>query len=184
MRDTGPVELLLMYYELMDPCVDIMVKWQLMDPCVDIMVKWQHRVDWAVKMRIRPPELETSICDVKYHVSLGPNCYFGSGGPKNCFHIIILSFVNCVERSDLIVDRDYDGATSTPPSLLPLLTAAASPCRRRRAAAAACRRLRTCSDRLEEEIPSVKYSSHLVQTNEEIEISVVDRIRRTTTAYR
>ncbi|KZV22967.1 phospholipase A I [Dorcoceras hygrometricum] len=25
---------------------------------------------WAVKMRIRPPELETSICDVKYHVSL------------------------------------------------------------------------------------------------------------------
>ncbi|KZV18362.1 putative protein S-acyltransferase 23 [Dorcoceras hygrometricum] len=28
MRDTGPVELLLMYYELMDPCVDIMVKWQ------------------------------------------------------------------------------------------------------------------------------------------------------------
>ncbi|KZV33566.1 pentatricopeptide repeat-containing protein [Dorcoceras hygrometricum] len=27
-------------------------------------------VDWAVKMRIRPPELETSICDVKYHVSL------------------------------------------------------------------------------------------------------------------
>ncbi|KZV38104.1 hypothetical protein F511_42321 [Dorcoceras hygrometricum] len=27
-------------------------------------------VDWAVKMRIRPPELETSICDVKYHVLL------------------------------------------------------------------------------------------------------------------
>ncbi|KZV32151.1 hypothetical protein F511_29749 [Dorcoceras hygrometricum] len=27
---------------------------------------------WAVKMRIRPPELETSICDVKYHVSLPP----------------------------------------------------------------------------------------------------------------
>ncbi|KZV24116.1 vacuolar protein sorting-associated protein 13B-like [Dorcoceras hygrometricum] len=27
-------------------------------------------VDWAVKMRIRPPELETSICDAKYHVSL------------------------------------------------------------------------------------------------------------------
>ncbi|KZV35895.1 hypothetical protein F511_19987 [Dorcoceras hygrometricum] len=30
------------------------------------------RVDWAVKMRIRPPELETSICDAKYHVSLPP----------------------------------------------------------------------------------------------------------------
>ncbi|KZV41770.1 DNA-directed RNA polymerase V subunit 1 [Dorcoceras hygrometricum] len=27
-------------------------------------------VDWAVKMRIRPPELETSICDAKHHVSL------------------------------------------------------------------------------------------------------------------
>ncbi|KZV25659.1 hypothetical protein F511_17802 [Dorcoceras hygrometricum] len=29
-----------------------------------------YAFDWAVKMRIRPPELETSICDVKYHVSL------------------------------------------------------------------------------------------------------------------
>ncbi|KZV28589.1 11-beta-hydroxysteroid dehydrogenase 1B-like [Dorcoceras hygrometricum] len=28
MRDTGPVELLFMYSELMNPCVDIMVKWQ------------------------------------------------------------------------------------------------------------------------------------------------------------
>ncbi|KZV37987.1 hypothetical protein F511_09807 [Dorcoceras hygrometricum] len=28
-------------------------------------------VDWAVKMRIRPPEFETSIFDAKYHVSLG-----------------------------------------------------------------------------------------------------------------
>ncbi|KZV24502.1 hypothetical protein F511_42398 [Dorcoceras hygrometricum] len=27
-------------------------------------------VDWAVKMRIRPPEFETNICDAKYHVSL------------------------------------------------------------------------------------------------------------------
>ncbi|KZV25122.1 DNA/RNA polymerase superfamily protein [Dorcoceras hygrometricum] len=29
-----------------------------------------RKFDWGVKMRIRPPELETSICDVKYHVSL------------------------------------------------------------------------------------------------------------------
>ncbi|KZV53131.1 hypothetical protein F511_24033 [Dorcoceras hygrometricum] len=29
-----------------------------------------NAVDWAVKMEIRPPEFETSICDVKYHVSL------------------------------------------------------------------------------------------------------------------
>ncbi|KZV41558.1 triacylglycerol lipase [Dorcoceras hygrometricum] len=35
------------------------------------MIRWA--IDWAVKMRIRPPELETSICDVKYHVSLGSN---------------------------------------------------------------------------------------------------------------
>ncbi|KZV34181.1 UDP-glucose flavonoid 3-O-glucosyltransferase 6-like [Dorcoceras hygrometricum] len=80
-------------------------------------------------MRIRPPEFETSICDVKYHVSLalsviprgswgdvarrftmirwGPNCYFGLGGPENYFRIIMLSFVNCIDRSDLIVDRDF-----------------------------------------------------------------------------
>ncbi|KZV47669.1 hypothetical protein F511_44992 [Dorcoceras hygrometricum] len=30
-------------------------------------------VDWAVKMRIRPPEFETSICDAKYNVSLNRN---------------------------------------------------------------------------------------------------------------
>ncbi|KZV33271.1 hypothetical protein F511_41512 [Dorcoceras hygrometricum] len=35
------------------------------------------KVDWAVKMRIRPPELETSICDVKYHVSLSTGCVLG-----------------------------------------------------------------------------------------------------------
>ncbi|KZV57763.1 NAD(P)H-quinone oxidoreductase subunit K [Dorcoceras hygrometricum] len=31
---------------------------------------YAQSVDWAVKMRIRPPEFETSICDAKYHVSL------------------------------------------------------------------------------------------------------------------
>ncbi|KZV37816.1 alpha-dioxygenase 1-like [Dorcoceras hygrometricum] len=34
-------------------------------------------VDWAVKMRIRLPEFETSICDVKYHVSLSTRCVLG-----------------------------------------------------------------------------------------------------------
>ncbi|KZV45994.1 hypothetical protein F511_10684 [Dorcoceras hygrometricum] len=38
-------------------------------------------VDWAVKMRIRPPELETSICDVKYHVSLIA-VYYRQSGPR------------------------------------------------------------------------------------------------------
>ncbi|KZV44307.1 expansin 1 family protein [Dorcoceras hygrometricum] len=30
----------------------------------------RHEFDWTVKMRIRPPDFKTSICDVKYHVSL------------------------------------------------------------------------------------------------------------------
>ncbi|KZV14395.1 sphingoid long-chain bases kinase 2, mitochondrial-like [Dorcoceras hygrometricum] len=34
-------------------------------------------VDWAVKIRIRPPELDTSICDVMYHVSLSTGCVLG-----------------------------------------------------------------------------------------------------------
>ncbi|KZV58643.1 pto-interacting protein 1-like [Dorcoceras hygrometricum] len=34
-------------------------------------------VDWAVKMRIRPPEFETSICDAKYHVSLSTRSVLG-----------------------------------------------------------------------------------------------------------
>ncbi|KZV22396.1 G-type lectin S-receptor-like serine/threonine-protein kinase [Dorcoceras hygrometricum] len=33
----------------------------------------RQQVYWAIKMRIRPPEFETSICDVKYHVSLVGN---------------------------------------------------------------------------------------------------------------
>ncbi|KZV25463.1 alpha/beta-Hydrolases superfamily protein [Dorcoceras hygrometricum] len=46
-----------------------------------------------------------------------------------------------------------------------------------------CHRRRTCSDRLDEEVPYVKDSSlFLVQTDEGIMISIVDRIRRTTTA--
>ncbi|KZV35420.1 hypothetical protein F511_35654 [Dorcoceras hygrometricum] len=34
-------------------------------------------VDWAAKMRIRSPEFETSICDVKYPVSLSTRCVLG-----------------------------------------------------------------------------------------------------------
>ncbi|KZV32614.1 UDP-rhamnose:rhamnosyltransferase 1 [Dorcoceras hygrometricum] len=34
-------------------------------------------LEWAVKMRIRPSELETSICDAKYHVSLSTRCVLG-----------------------------------------------------------------------------------------------------------
>ncbi|KZV40617.1 hypothetical protein F511_34881 [Dorcoceras hygrometricum] len=43
-------------------------------PCAGQRVPAYHTpVDWAVKMRIRPPELDTSICDAKYHVSLVGN---------------------------------------------------------------------------------------------------------------
>ncbi|KZV49816.1 serine carboxypeptidase-like 20 [Dorcoceras hygrometricum] len=38
--------------------------------------------DWAVKMRIRPPEIETSICDAKYRVSLPPLTKVGRPSPS------------------------------------------------------------------------------------------------------
>ncbi|KZV41293.1 hypothetical protein F511_41011 [Dorcoceras hygrometricum] len=50
----------------------------------------------------------------------GPNCYFGLGGLKNYFDIIMFSFVNCAYRFDLIVDRDYDVATTM--DLKPMFT--------------------------------------------------------------
>ncbi|KZV20395.1 hypothetical protein F511_41485 [Dorcoceras hygrometricum] len=109
-------------------------------------------------------------------------------------------------RSDLIVDRDYDGATvmdlkpmfilglelvqahgksinrgpgqKAHQLILPLLSSPAA------AAVAACRRRRrhlwkSHSDRFGEEIPSVKSSSSfLVQTGKGIGIPIVDRIRR------
>ncbi|KZV55057.1 hypothetical protein F511_33529 [Dorcoceras hygrometricum] len=119
-------------------------------------------------------------------------CNFGLGGLKNCFRIIILSFVNCVDRSDLIVDRDYDEATTratlekTHNTHNPSLVATSLPPqllgRRPSPRAAVCRRLRgwTCSDHLDEEISSVINSSRLlVQTDEGAVISVVDRIWRT-----
>ncbi|KZV26622.1 hypothetical protein F511_08146 [Dorcoceras hygrometricum] len=43
-----------------------------------------------------------------------------ASGLKNYFHIIIISFGNCVDRSDRIGDRDYDEAT--PPSSRPTLS--------------------------------------------------------------
>ncbi|KZV32551.1 hypothetical protein F511_21900 [Dorcoceras hygrometricum] len=194
------------------------------------MIRWASPKMWFRSHTCCGPT--ASCIPEPLRVTQGPNCYFGLGGPKNCFRIIILSFVNCVDRSDLIVDRDYDGATvmdlkrmftlglgptqahwtgSSPLSSIymlalglqkthniqlqnprasrlppsPLLSASTPLRRRPSPCAAACHRRRTCSDRLDEEIPSVKYSSRfLVQTDEGIVILVVDRIRRTTTAYR
>ncbi|KZV22918.1 zinc finger protein CONSTANS-LIKE 9-like [Dorcoceras hygrometricum] len=36
-----------------------------------------EKLDWAVKMRTRPPEIETSICDAKYRVSLSTRSVLG-----------------------------------------------------------------------------------------------------------
>ncbi|KZV56752.1 plasma membrane ATPase 1-like [Dorcoceras hygrometricum] len=43
-------------------------------------------VDWAVKMRIRPLEFETSICDAKYHVSLSTTSVLGK-----CVYLVTLA---------------------------------------------------------------------------------------------
>ncbi|KZV52564.1 hypothetical protein F511_26791 [Dorcoceras hygrometricum] len=134
----------------------------------------------------------------------GLNCNFGLGGLKNCFRIIILSFGNCVDRSDLIVDRSYDeamvigmnrmfiwtwaspmsiGPSTSRPPLHFHLTAAA---RRLAPPPAAIRFLRgwNCSDHVDEEVSFVTNSSaFLVQTDEGGVIPVVDRIRRSTAAY-
>ncbi|KZV33858.1 hypothetical protein F511_25117 [Dorcoceras hygrometricum] len=79
----------------------------------------------------------------------------------------------------LLLQNPRVAVHSSPSPTRPLPTFRRSP-----PCAAACRGW-TCSDRLDEEIPFVKYSSRfLVQTDEGIEISVVDRIRRTTTVNR
>ncbi|KZV34279.1 hypothetical protein F511_35426 [Dorcoceras hygrometricum] len=68
----------------------------------------EEPVDWAVKMRIRPPELETSIYDVKYHVSLALSVI-----PRGSWGDVTRRFtmIRWVDRSDLIGDRDYDEST-------------------------------------------------------------------------
>ncbi|KZV31321.1 hypothetical protein F511_28118 [Dorcoceras hygrometricum] len=43
-------------------------------------------VDWTVKMRIRLPEFETSICDAKYHVSLSTRSVLGK-----CVYLVTLA---------------------------------------------------------------------------------------------
>ncbi|KZV34357.1 U-box domain-containing protein 4-like [Dorcoceras hygrometricum] len=76
-------------------------------------------VDWAVKMRIRPPEFETSICDAKYHVSAAarrrssPEICSGQFDVEN--PIVLISSGLLVQSdegvSDLVVDR-IDVATA------------------------------------------------------------------------
>ncbi|KZV52309.1 hypothetical protein F511_37699 [Dorcoceras hygrometricum] len=108
---------------------------------------------------------------------------------KNCFHIIILSFGNCVDLSDRIGDRDYDEATvmemnlilqvAAPPSP-PHLAAADRPStagrRRRRPILRVVGLVPTSVTR---RFPSVPNSSGLlVQADEGLVFPIVDLIRR------
>ncbi|KZV23975.1 ankyrin repeat and death domain-containing protein 1B-like [Dorcoceras hygrometricum] len=142
------------------------------------MIRWEEEFRECDFLKVNRGQIAISL---KLE---GLNCNFGQGGLKNCFRIIILSFGNCVDRSDLIVDRDYDEATtpSSRPSLLPRLSRPPPP----RTVAVSCRlRGRTCSDHIVEEIPSVVNSSgFLVQADEGVLFPVVNRIRRSTVVYR
>ncbi|KZV23394.1 hypothetical protein F511_37811 [Dorcoceras hygrometricum] len=89
-------------------------------------------------MRIRPPELETSICDVKYHVSLSTGCVLGKWVclvtlAMSLFDLqdvcIVIGYLATLDLpmvvdligiyvlkepyycSDQIIDRSYDEAT-------------------------------------------------------------------------
>ncbi|KZV36820.1 hypothetical protein F511_03544 [Dorcoceras hygrometricum] len=73
------------------------------------MIRWVSPKMWFQSRKCCEPT--ASCIPEPLRVTQGPNCYFGLGAPKNCFYIIILSFVNYVDRSDLIVDRDYDEVT-------------------------------------------------------------------------
>ncbi|KZV34683.1 hypothetical protein F511_21798 [Dorcoceras hygrometricum] len=115
-------------------------------------------VDWAVKMRIRPPEFETSICDAKYHVSLASQ-----------FDPFADSF-GVTRRRDWVRPRCI---TKAAPPLLSKRRRRRQPCA---AAAARCRR-KFVSGQLDEENPFVLISSTLlVQPDEGVSVLVVDRI--------
>ncbi|KZV36581.1 cell division cycle 5-like protein [Dorcoceras hygrometricum] len=163
-------------------------------------------------MRIRSSELETSICDAKYHVSLvcpvtlamslfdlqDVCIVIGSLATLDLPMVVDLIGIYVLKgpyyRSDQIVDLSYDEVTvigmnrmfirwtgptpaAAPPPNSPLGRASTHAPPPAAACAAACRD-RTCSDRLDEEIPFVSNSSDLlVQTDEGILILVVDLIK-------
>ncbi|KZV31142.1 GYF domain-containing protein [Dorcoceras hygrometricum] len=117
-------------------------------------------------MRIRPPELETRICDAKYHVSLALSVI-----PRG-------SWRDVARRFNMIRWANHSAA----PLLSPPLSAAPPPKCRSPAAAYIDR---TCSDQLDEEFPSVlNPSSLLVQIDGGRLNPVVDLIGGSTAAYR
>ncbi|KZV29939.1 hypothetical protein F511_41541 [Dorcoceras hygrometricum] len=119
-------------------------------------------------MRIRPPVFETSICDVKYHVSLAlsviPRGSWGDVARRFTMIRWALSVIPMGSWGD--VARRFTMIRWSPPAADV-------------AAAARCHHRKSRSDHSGEEIPSVKFSlSFLVQTGEGIGIPIVDRIRR------
>ncbi|KZV38801.1 hypothetical protein F511_20340 [Dorcoceras hygrometricum] len=177
-----------------------------------------------------PPELQTSICDVKYHVLLSTRCVLGKWVylvtlvmslfdlQDVCIVIRSLATLDVPMVVDLIgicvlkglyrtltmtdwflqalsviprgswgdVARRFTMIRWQEPPLSSLPLPRPSTTTRRRAAPplVACHD-RTCSDHLDEEIPSVVNSSALlVKTDEGVLFPVVDRIRRSTAAYR
>ncbi|KZV58006.1 mechanosensitive ion channel protein 9-like [Dorcoceras hygrometricum] len=99
-------------------------------------------------MRIRPPEPETSICDVKYHASLGISQQDNSPTPS--LHL---------ERRPSLSHTTHRPSPLAPPT-----------CRRLRGW--------TCSDHRNEEIPFVPNSSGLlVQADEGVMFPVMDLIK-------
>ncbi|KZV38157.1 F-box family protein [Dorcoceras hygrometricum] len=152
-------------------------------------------------MRIRPPELETSICDVKYHVSLVGKWVYLVTLAMSLFNLQdVFIVIGSLATLDLpmvvdligiyVVKGPYCTLTMTdwflqalsPPPPPPIL-----PRRRRAPRAAACAaayRDRTCSYRRDEDIPFVSnLSVLLVQADERFVLSVMELIRRSTAAY-
>ncbi|KZV28162.1 hypothetical protein F511_13185 [Dorcoceras hygrometricum] len=160
-------------------------------------------VDWAVKMRISPPEIETSICDAKYRVSFSTRSVLGKWVylvtlamslfdlQDVCIAIGSLATLDLPMVVDLIgiyvLKGPYCTLTMTNWFLQALSVIprgswrdvarrlAAPPPKCRRPAAAYVDR--TCSDQLDEEFSSVLNSSVLlVQADEGVLNPVVDLI--------
>ncbi|KZV48139.1 zinc finger CCCH domain-containing protein 1-like [Dorcoceras hygrometricum] len=134
----------------------------------------EAHVDWAVKMRIRPPELDTSICDVKYHVSLALSVI-----PRGSWGDVARRFTMIRWASPKLASQELHNTTlasthskSAAPSS-PLPHAAAG----RHQAPPPPPLRRTCSGHHAEEFPSVLNSSGLlVQADEGVSVLVMDRI--------
>ncbi|KZV57253.1 SET domain protein 2 isoform 1 [Dorcoceras hygrometricum] len=178
-----------------EPAVaDIMIEEPSTADDVDVIIE-QFLVDWAVRMRIRPPELETSICDAKYHVSLSTRSVLGKWVylvtlamslfdlQDVCIAIGSLTTLDLPMVVDLIGIYGFKRTvllprpTRPPPFLSSKASRRRPPPKRRRPPPPHVDR--TCSDHHFEKFPFVLISSGLlVQADEGTLLPVVDLIRR------